>query len=77
MKLEAREEAYSCIYGDLRDGLQKNRLEDRARATPPPKPKVEVTVLDLPPKRSEQELIRRQLIVDWERVLEQRRRLWK
>jgi len=34
-------------------------------------------VLEFPPKLSEQELIRRQLIIDqaWERVLEQRREL--
>lgn len=39
------------------------------------RPKAEV--LEFPPKLSEQELLRRQLIIDqaWERVLEQRREL--
>jgi hypothetical protein len=77
MKLETREEAYSRICRELREGLRKKQLEDRAKAVPPPKPRVEATVLEFPPKLSEQELIRRQLIIDqaWERVLEQRREL--
>jgi hypothetical protein len=77
MKLETREEAFSRICRDLREGLRKKQLEDRARAIPPPKPKLEATVLEFPPKLSEQELIRRQQIIDqaWERVLEERLRL--
>jgi hypothetical protein len=72
-----KEEAFARIRRDLREGLRKKLLEDQARAIPPPKPKVEARVLEFPPKRSEQELIRRQLIIDqaWERVLEQRREL--
>jgi hypothetical protein len=77
MKLETREEAYSRICRELREGLRKKQLEDRARAIPPPKPKLEATVLEFPRKLSEQELIRRQQIIDqaWKRVLEERRRL--
>ena len=72
-----KEEAFARIRQDLREGLRKKLLEDRARTIPPPKPKVEATVLEFPPRLSEQELIRRQLIIDqaWERVLEQRREL--
>jgi len=42
-----------------------------------PKPKPDATVLEFPPKLSEQELIRRQQIIDqaWERMVEQRREL--
>lgn len=70
MKLETREEAYSRICRELREGLRKKQLEDRAKAVPPPKPKLEATVLEFPLKLSEQELIRRQQIIDqaWERV---------
>jgi len=77
MKLETREEAFSRICRDLREGLRKKQLEDRARAIPPPKPTCEATVLEFPRKLSEQQLIRRQQIIDqaWERVLEERRRL--
>ena len=72
-----KEEAFARIRRDLREGLRKKLLEDQARAIPPPEPKLEATVLEFPPKLSEQELIRRQLIIDqaWERVLEQRREL--
>jgi hypothetical protein len=72
-----KEEAFARIRRDLREGLRKKLLEDQARAIPPPKPKLEARVLEFPPKLSEQELIRRQLIIDqaWERVLEQRREL--
>ena len=72
-----KEEAFARIRRDLREGLRKKLLENQARAIPPPGPKVEATVLEFPPKLSEQELIRRQLIIDqaWERVLEQRREL--
>jgi len=40
-----------------------------------PKPKLEGKVLGFPPKLSEHELIRRQMVIDqaWEQVLEQRR----
>jgi hypothetical protein len=77
MKPETREEAYSRICREMREGLRKKQLEDRAKAVPPPKPKLETTVLEFPPKLTEQELIRRQQIIDqaWERVLEERRRL--
>jgi hypothetical protein len=77
MRLETREEAFSRICRDLREGLRKKQLEDRAKAIPPPKPKVEATILEFPPKLSEQQLIRRQQIIDqaWERVLEERRRV--
>ena len=77
MKPETREEAFSRICRDLREGLRKKQLEDRAKAIPPPKAKLEATVLEFPPKLSEQELIRRQRIIDqaWERVLEERREL--
>lgn len=59
MKLETREEAYSRICRELREGLRKKQLEDRAKAVRPPKPKLEATVLEFPLKLSEQELIRR------------------
>ena len=77
MKPETREEAYTRICRELREGLRKKQLEDRAKAIPLPKSKLEATVLECPPKLSEQELIRRQQIIDqaWERVLEERRRL--
>jgi hypothetical protein len=77
MKLETREEAYFRICREMREGLRKKQLEDRAKAIPPPKAKLEASVLEFPPKLSEQELIRRQRIIDqaWERVLEERRRL--
>lgn len=77
MKLETREEAYSRICRELREGLRKKQLEDRAKAVRPPKPKLEATVLEFPLKLSEQELIRRQRIIDqaWERGLEERREL--
>ena len=76
-KRKYKEEAFARIRRDLREGLRKKLLEDQARAIPPPEPKLEATVLEFPPKLSEQELIRRQLIIDqaWERVLEQRREL--
>jgi hypothetical protein len=76
MKPETREEAFSRICRELREGLRKKQLEDRARAIPPPKPKLEATVLEFPLKLSEQAL-RRQRIIDqaWERVLEERRRV--
>jgi hypothetical protein len=72
-----KEKAFGQIRRDLREGLRKKQLEDRAKAIPSPNPRVEATVLDFPPKLSEQELIRRQQIIDqaWERVLEERRRL--
>jgi hypothetical protein len=72
-----KQEAFAQIRRDLREGLRKKQLEDRARAIPPPKPKVEATILEFPPKLSEQQLIRRQQLIDqaWERVLEERRRL--
>ncbi len=77
MKLETREEAFSRIRRNLREGLRKKQLEDRARAIPPPKPKLEATILEFPPKLSEQELIRRQQMLDqaWERLLEEQRYL--
>jgi hypothetical protein len=77
MKLETREEAFSRICRELREGLRKKQLEDRARAIPPPKPKLEAIVLEFPLKLCEQALIRRQRTIDqaWERVLDERRRL--
>jgi hypothetical protein len=61
---------------DLREGLRKKQLEDRA-AHSSSEPKLEATVLEFPPKLSERQLIRRQQIIDqaWERVLEERREL--
>ena len=75
--LRKKKEVFAKIQRDLREGLRKKKLEDQARAIPPPSPKVEATVLEFPPKLSEQELIRRQRIIDqaWERVLEERRRV--
>jgi hypothetical protein len=75
--LRRKQEAFDQIRRDLREGLRKKQLKDRAMAVPPPKPKLEATVLEFPPKLSEQALIRRQRIVDqsWERVLEERRRV--
>jgi hypothetical protein len=75
--LRKKQEAFGQIRRDLREGLRKKQLEDRAKAIPPPKSKLEATVLEFPPKLSEQELIRRQQIMDqaWERVLEERCRL--
>jgi len=45
--------------------------------TPPPKPKLEAEVLPFPPKLSEQELIRRQEVIDkiWIRNLAAKREL--
>ena len=45
--------------------------------TPPPKPKLEAEVLPFPPKLSEQELIRRQEVIDkaWKRTLAAKREL--
>lgn len=75
--LRRKQEAFAQIRRELREGLRKKQLKDRAQVIPPPKPKLEGTVLEFPPKLSEQELIRRQQIIDqaWERVLEERRRL--
>jgi hypothetical protein len=75
--LRRKQEAFAQIRRELREGLRKKQLEDRPKAIPPPKSKLEATVLAFPPKLSEQELIRRQQIIDqaWERVLEERRRL--
>jgi len=75
--LRRKQEAFAQIRRELREGLRKKQLEDRAKAIPPPKPKLEATVLEFPPKLSEQELVRRQQIIDqaWERVLEERRRV--
>lgn len=75
--LRRKQEVFAQIRQDLREGLRKKQLADRARAIPPPKEKLEATVLEFPPKLSEQELIRRQQIIDqaWERVLEERRRV--
>jgi hypothetical protein len=75
--LRRKQEAFGQIRRDLREGLRKKQLEDRAMAVLPPKPKLEATVLEFPPKLSEQELIRRQQTIDqaWSRVLEERRRL--
>ena len=72
-----KQEAFAQICRDLREGLRKKQLEDRATAIPPPKPKLDAKVLEFPPKLSEQELVRRQQIIDqsWERVLEERRRV--
>jgi hypothetical protein len=53
--LRRKQEAFAQIRRDLRDGLRKNQLEDRAKATPPLKLKVKATVLDFPPKRAGQE----------------------
>jgi hypothetical protein len=65
-----KEAVFARIKQDLYEGLRK---KDEKAA----KPKVEATVLEFPPKLSEQELIRRQQIIDqtWERVVEQRREL--
>jgi hypothetical protein len=75
--LRRKQEAFAQIRRDLREGLRRKQLEDRAKGIPPPKPKLEAIVLEFPPKLSEQELIRRQRIIDqaWERLLEERRRL--
>src|SRR5262245_15473999 len=75
--LRRKQEAFAQIRRDLQEGLRKKQLEHRAKGIPPPKPKDEATVLAIPTKLSEQELIRRQQTIDqvWERVLEERRRL--
>jgi hypothetical protein len=53
--LRRKQEAFAQIRRDLREGLRKKQLEDRAKAIPPPKPKLEATVLEFPRKLSEQE----------------------
>jgi hypothetical protein len=75
--LRRKQEAFAQIRRDLRDGLRRKQLEDRAKGIPPPKPKLGAIVLEFPPKLSEQQLIRRQQIIDqaWERVREERCRL--
>jgi hypothetical protein len=75
--LRKKQEVFAQIRQDLREGLRKKQLDDRAKGIPPPKPTLEATVLEFPPKLSEQQLIRRQQIIDqtWERVLEERRRV--
>jgi hypothetical protein len=72
-----KEAAFARIKQELREALRKKTLEDRANAMPPPKPKLEGKVLEFPPKLSEHELLRRQMVIDqaWERVLEERREL--
>ena len=72
-----KEAAFARISRELREAVRKKMMEDRANAVPPPKPKPEARVLQFPPKLSEQELMRRQVIIDqaWERLLEERRRL--
>ena len=81
--LKRKREVFAKIQQDLREAGRKKRLEDaakkleaeaRAKAR---KGDVEAKVLEFPPKLSEQELMRRQMIIDqaWERVLEQRREL--
>jgi len=68
--LKRKEEAFERIRQQLWAGFHKKEAAK-------PKPKLKATVLDFPPKLSEQELIRRQQINDqaWERVLQERRRL--
>jgi hypothetical protein len=61
---------------EVLDGFEEEMLASIRRGKEMAKrPKAEV--LEFPPKLSEQELLRRQLIIDqaWERVLEQRREL--
>jgi len=57
---------------EVLDGFEEEMLASirRGRA----KSKLEAKVLEFPPKLSEQELIRRQLIIDqaWQRLVEQR-----
>jgi hypothetical protein len=68
-----------CTDGDVAEvleGFEEEMLASIRRGREVAKrPKAEV--VEFPPKLSEQELIRRQLIIDqaWERVLEQRREL--
>ena|SRR6516164_1699763 len=72
-----KEAAFARIQQQLREALSKKMMEDRADAVPPPRPKLEGKVLEFPPKLSEHELLRRQMVIDqaWERVLEERREL--
>jgi hypothetical protein len=72
-----KEAAFASIRQELREAVRKKALVDRANAAPPPKPKLEGKVLEFPPKLSDQELLRRQMVIDqaWERVLEERREL--
>ena len=60
---------------EVLEGFEEEMLASirRGRA----RPKREAEVVEFPPKLSEQELIRRQMIIDqtWERVLDQRREL--
>src|SRR6476646_9031288 len=63
-----KEAVFARIKQDLYEGLRKKQLEDQAELieaeAKAAKPKVEATVLEFPPKLSEQELLRRQQIID-------------
>jgi hypothetical protein len=70
----ATEEEIAKVLGGFEEEMLADlyrRREEELRSRPKAK------VLEFPPKLSEQELIRRQLIIDqtWERVVEQRREL--
>src|SRR6516164_8933783 len=81
MKEWRREMRYptGCTDEDIAevlDGFEEEMLASIRRGRPnPERPKAEV--VQFPPKLSEQELIRRQLIIDqaWQRLVEQRREL--
>jgi len=72
-----KEAAFALISQELREAVRKKMLDNKANAVPAPKPTLEGKVLEFPPKLSEHELMRRQLILDqaWERLLEQRHEL--
>jgi hypothetical protein len=63
------------IKAKILAGLYEDLMPDPP--PPPPKPKIEAEVLLFPPKLSEQELYRRQALIDqaWERTLDAKRGL--
>jgi hypothetical protein len=76
MKPRVKDEIKARILANLYEDLMPNP------PPPPPKPKVEAEVVEaevlpFPPKLSEQELIRRQALIDqaWERTLDAKREL--
>jgi hypothetical protein len=68
--IRCSDEAVAKVLKGLRERLL-------ASAKPRPKPRVEAEVLDFPPKLSEQELLRRQRVIDqtWAGVVAERRAL--
>ena len=62
------------VLGGFKEEMLASIRQNKAKQA---RPQLEGKVLEFPPKLSEQELLRRQLIIDqaWERLVEQRREL--